>query len=133
MKKISNYLLLSASLLAVIFNIILFIESFKIKNDGFGTDISFNNDYIASLIIFITLSIYSVLRVLDNAKTKTGYITLLVISAITTFYPLGVFFKAIIYGGAFLDNQVMFYLGIASLLVFLFAIFSYILEIKKEK
>ena len=53
MKKISNYLLLSASLLAVIFNIILFIESFKIKNDGFGTDISFKNDYIASLIILL--------------------------------------------------------------------------------
>ena len=129
MKKISNYLLLSASLLAVIFNIILFIESFEIGKHGFST----NNDYIASLIIFITLLIYSVLRVLDKVKAKTGYITLLVISAITTFYPLGVFFKAIIYGGAFLDNQVMFYLGIASLFVFLFAIFSYISEIKKEK
>lgn len=132
MKKTANILFVAAMAFAVVVNIVLLALSFEVYDDGYGTSYSCNENYIASLIIFIALLVFAVMNFLGNGNAKVGFGTLLVVSGTLAFFPLGKFFKAMSKGEAYTDNQTMLYIGIVGLLLFAYSAIHLILISKKE-
>lgn len=119
-----------------IISIVEFSLSFYKENDGWGTDISFDMDSIALLICGVALTIYGIYCIFayyKNKETDMAYYGAFgVISVITAFYPLGVFFKAMAKNKPFLDNQDYLYIGIIGILMIAYLIFSYLSDYKKN-
>lgn len=118
-------------------SLILFIQSFSVYKDEWGTDISFNSDYVVALLVGIALLMNAIVSIKTGSEVS-NCICGITISFLICFYPLGVFFKALnkaMLKNAkfdFIGNQAYLYIGILGLLILIYYIISY-LEIKKNK
>ena len=95
---IKRWILVGLSLFILAISIAFIALSFGYADDGYGTNISFNMDYVVFLLCGIAMlcySIYSVIGYYKNKNLKMVYYSAFgVISVLLAFYPLGVFFKA---------------------------------------
>lgn len=112
-----------------VISLILYINSFELYQDEWGTDISFNSDYIVAIIISIIIMVYGLL----NYKYDNQYYNIIscMASSIISFYTLGVFFKAISKGQAFDFCKNYLFIGIVSFTFILLFGYNYIKEHKK--
>ena len=128
-KRIS---LLLSGLMIFSFSLIKYILSFEFYQDEWGTDISFNSDYLIALIIgilVITLSLYYLIKK-DN---KINHLISFLLTTILSFYSLGVLFKALNKGENFSDYQTYFYIGLVSFMLFIYFAISLYEKYKTEK
>ena len=128
-KRIS---LLLSGLMIFSFSLIKYILSFEFYQDEWGTDISFNSDYLIALIIgilVITLSLYYLIKK-DN---KINHLISFLLTTILSFYSLGVLFKALNKGENFSDYQNYFYIGLVSFMLFIYFAISLYEKYKTEK
>ena len=125
-----------------LFALILFCQSFQVYDDGWGTDVSSNEDLLVGLIVSIIVLTYSIINLVSK-KTEdeiafNKYISFSVASGLISLYSFGKFFKnlakAISKGKEFVyaDYQNYLYLGIVLLPLLIYSIFK-VLEKKKKK
>lgn len=129
---IKNISLLLSGLLIFIFSLIKYILSFEFYQDEWGTDISFDSDYLVAMIIgifVVALALYQLIKKNNNMNCLVG----VSLSALVGFYPLGVFFKAISKGESFNDYQNYFFIGLVGLTLFIYFSLSLYEKIKIEK
>lgn len=126
-------------LFAVLFMVICIIEfcfSFEIYDDGYGTDISLDMDMIVYFLCGCSLLVYGIYSIYGYKKNKDltlpYYASFSVIATLLTFYPLGVFFKALAKQKPFIENQEYLYIGILGLVLIAYLLFSYISDTKKK-
>ena len=133
---IKRCILIGLAALIVIISIVMFSLSFEIYDDGYGTDISFDMDYIVLMCCGIALLVYGILDVISYRRQKSTRIAFYscfgVISSLLSFYPLGVFFKAISKGKPYLENQEYLYIGIIGLFMLAYILFSYLSTTKYD-
>ena len=114
----------------------LFILSFEIYNDGYGTDISFNLDMIIFFICGVAILVYGIYSIYAYKKHLSMlfayYASFSVITVLLTFYPLGVFFKALAKGKSFVEYQEYLYLGVFGFIILIYLIFSYLCDLRKN-
>ena len=128
--KLKKICLLLVGLSSTIISIILYINSFEIYKDEWGTDISFNEDYVIAILLSLVVLIYGITNI-TNPNNNAFSLVVTLLSSITTFYTLGVFFKAISKNKPFNENYAYLYIGIISLFILDYGIFS-ILENKNK-
>ncbi|MDE5714849.1 MAG: hypothetical protein K2I42_01830 [Anaeroplasmataceae bacterium] len=118
-------------------SIVMFSLSFEKYNDGYGTDLSFDMDLIVLFICGISILVYGVYSIVAYYKKlslKTAYYGAFgTVSVLISFYPLGVFFKAMSKNKPFLENQEYLYIGILGIGILLYLVFSYIADSNKEE
>lgn len=139
---IKRALFVAFSVVLILISIVYFSLSFSLYDDGWGTDISFDQDAVVLFICSVALCVYSVCNLLalkNNISTKNVYYSSFGVIGVLLFcYPLGVFFKelskALSSGEAFdySSYQDYLYLGLLGLILVLYLIFSYISD-KKNK
>lgn len=97
MKK-SIFLTVFGSFITILY-VVLFILSFEYYSDEYGTDISFNEDYMTLLIVGLILLGMGIISIVLSYKNKSQYELFLyglgVIGLIMCFCPLGEMFRAI--------------------------------------
>ena len=132
-KNLKHLFLLLGSAFFFILTLVFYIKSCYVDSGDWGTDISFNEDYLVCMLIGLTLVIYSALRLFDKCNPKTSYsITGIVVTSLAGFYPVGVFFKKLFKtlnkGEAFIfaDYQNYLFIGIFALCLLGYFIVSYI-------
>lgn len=112
--------------------IVLFSLSIEPYDGGFDADM----DSIVLLFCGIALLIYGIYSVYALKKNKSLQIAYYgsfgAISVLISFYPLGVFFKAMAKNKPFIENQEYLYVGILGLVMIAYLIFSYMSEQKKN-
>lgn len=120
-------------LIGIIFTIISIIkikESYSYYSDDWGTDISFDTDYIVLLvcsIIILIYGIYSLAAYKKNLKFKNAYYMAFgTISCLIAFYPLGIFFKSLAKDIPFNECADYLYIGIIGIVMLLYVGFSYL-------
>ena len=116
----------------------LYIKSYSFYQDEWGTDISFNSDYLVVMLIAITMIVHTSYTLLNKGNKEQRYLVAGTLStALASFYPLGVFFKALFKamnkGKVFeyASYQGYLYIGIFALCLFVYFLIGYI-ESKKE-
>lgn len=133
-KNLIKYGFLAISgLTSFIFSLILYIKSYEIWQDEYGSDISFNEDYIIAMVVSILIVVYAVYAIWaekQNHATLAYEFCGICSSALISFYSLGVLFKNLNKGKDFKDYTLYFYLGIVTL--FLLAYFISCLISKKD-
>lgn len=142
MKLLSKYKSLIIALVGILafsFGLCLFIQSYEFYKDEWGTDISFNEDYIICMVVGVIITVYGLVKQFRNVGEKAYLLTGGLITLIIGCYSLGTFFKqlfkAIEKSKAFeyASYQVYLYLGIISLtILFYFIIFYLANNYKKE-
>ena len=133
--KIKKASLVLCSFTSFIINLILYIQSYELYMDEYGTDVSFSTDYLiaflTSFIIFIYL-LFSLFLEMPYQK-----MVFLACSGLVSFYAIGTFFKALfkaIDKGSkfdFQSKQAYLYIGVTVLFIFIYFLFD-IIE-KKHK
>ena len=137
MKKAKNILLIAIPALIIIFNLVFYIQSYSFYQDEWGTDISFDSDYLVYMLCGVALLIPAVLQATKGYSKENYLIGGVVVGSLLGFYPLGVFFKtlfkAIIKGKefSFADNQAYLYIGIIGCVLLAYVIVS-IIDYRKE-
>ena len=134
LKKNLKYLfLLLGSAFLFLLSLSFYIQSCYVDSGDWGTDISFNEDFLVVMLISITLVIFSTMRLLDKGNPKTSYsITGIVVTSLSGLYPLGVFFKKLFKTLAkgevfeFAQYQNYLFIGIFSLFLLGYFIVYYI-------
>lgn len=134
--KLSSYiLLLSANVFSLAISLYYYIVSFSFYSDEYGTDISFNSDYVILLLV-LSLSlgylIYLLINDLKNNKIKFNYIIPSTQMGILSFYSLGVFFKQMNKNKPFMDYQIYLFFGIVTLILMAYFIVRYFLKSQNE-
>ena len=122
----------------VAFFLVEYIRTFSVYDDGYGTEISSDNDWliltISALIMFIfTISTLLRLRKGMNINITASFAVCLVISAICAFYPLGTFTKAMIKGKEFSKNQGYLYIGIVGVILLTLSILAAVKAFKNYR
>lgn len=134
--KLSSYiLLLSANVFSLAISLYYYIVSFSFYSDEYGTDISFNSDYVILLLV-LSLSlgylIYLLINDLKNNKIKFNYIIPSTQMGILSFYSLGVFFKQMNKNKPFVDYQIYLFFGIVTLILMAYFIVRYFFKSQNE-
>lgn len=137
MLKIKQILNLSIGISIIFFSLIMLIFSCEIYSDEYGTDVSFNSDYIVILLIGIITLGYSIFNYYFE-KANIYQICMLLGTFIVSSYSLGVFLKA--FNKAiikkisfdFFSNQIYLYTGITFLLIFIYNLFE-VFKINQNK
>ncbi len=117
-KRFVIAIILNALLLGLlIFFIVKYAKSFGIYDDGYGTEIYSDPDWLVLCIVdlfMLSYGLYSLRQIYKNEIIKQNFSTFicLSISAIASFYPLGVFIKAMVKGKKYVDNQWYLYIGL---------------------
>ena len=86
------------SLTSFVISLVYFIKSYSYYADEYGTDISFNNDYVIALVVSLILLSFASYKLYAEAKeieVKSDSIVSFTCSTLVSFYSLGVFFKAL--------------------------------------
>lgn len=136
--KAKNILLIAVPALIVIFNLVMYIQSYEYYADEWGTDISFDSDYLVYMLCGIALLVPAIIDATKGATKLEYSVSGMVIGSLLGFYPLGVFFKAVFKAMEkgkpfdFAGMQMYLYIGIIGLVLLAYMIMSYI-EIKKER
>lgn len=135
MLKVKEILNLSVAIFIIVWSLIMLIFSCDIYSDEYGTDISFNSDYIVIFLIGIITLGYSVFY--NHLNNNNIYqICMLIGTFIVSSYSLGVFLKALNkalikkVSFDFINNQMYLYIGVTCLLMFLYYLVDYLI-IKK--
>lgn len=127
---IKRWLIVIFAAVFMIITAVLFGLSLEIYDDGYGTDVSFDMDMIVCFLCGIALLVYGIYSLYALKKKKSMQLAYYgafgVIAVLTTFYPLGVFFKAMAKKKPFLENQDYLYLGILGLILLIYLIVSYL-------
>lgn len=135
--KIAKYIsLVVVGFVSFVLSLVKYIMSFEKYSDEWGTDISFNEDYIVAIMIsaiVLAFAIYCLVMVIKNKKINesTGSFVGGAISCLIAFYPLGVLFKALNKGKPFADYLNYLFVGLFGIALLVYFVFSY-LEKKKE-
>ena len=129
--KTKNILNIVLGAFVVLTSLVMFILSYEIYKDEYGTDISFNSDYVVSLLIGLIILFYGIISLkggVNGAYEISGMLS----GSLIGFYSLGVFFKAFskavfIKKVAFdyVANQTYLYIGLLGLIILAFYAVSY--------
>ncbi len=134
---VKRWILVGLSLFILAISIAFIALSFGYADDGYGTDISFNMDYVVFLLCGIAMlcySIYSVIGYYKNKNLKMAYYSAFgVISVLLAFYPLGVFFKAMSKHKPFLEYQEYLYIGILGIGLIAYLLFQFLSDQQTEE
>lgn len=132
---------IGGALASFVISLIYFIKSYSYYADEYGTDISFNKNYVIALVVSLILLSYASYKLYAEIKTKeVKYDAIIGVtcSSLVSFYSLGTFFKAWTKALSkkktfdFNANQVYLYIGI--IVLFLSAYFLIkVLEQRKAK
>jgi len=136
--SIYKYVFLSLSAcLSFVFSLVKYIQSYEIYSDEWGTDISFNLDYVIAILVSLTFLVYGIYQIIiikkGNQSTNALAYIGLVVSSLLSFYPLGVFFKAINKQKPVADYLNYLYLGVVAFFLLISFVFSYLSLNKKSK
>lgn len=134
--KLLKYLSLTfVGVVSFIFSLVKYILSFEYYADEYGTDISFNSDYIVAMLISIVLAVCGILLLVALKNNKENKLipiySGLLISSLLFFYPLGYLFKQLNKGKLFVDYLNYFFVGIVGLGILCYFVFNY-LETRKK-
>lgn len=127
--NLNKLFFLIASISSFIISLILYIKSFELYQDEWGTDISFNNDYIVALIVSVLFIVYNITSFKTNKYNIHFKLTTF---SIITLYSLGTFFKAISKGKAFITCSNYLFIGIVTIFITIGYILTFIKENKKH-
>lgn len=98
-KRNKNILLMISGLVGFILTLIMFIQSKEVYKDEYGTDISFNEDYLILMIVTFSFFFYAFFCLKADKQNErhvqADIAFFLVTTALLSLYPLGVFFKAL--------------------------------------
>ncbi len=111
-KNYQHFFIILAGIISFIISLILYIKSYELYQDEWGTDISFNTDYLVALMLSILIIVYGICSIKKLFEIKL--FIKLVSSSILTFYSLGIFFKAISKGKEFVSFQNYLYIGLVA-------------------
>lgn len=116
--------------------ILKYAMSFGVYDDGYGTEIYSDKDWLVLSFSGLFLSVYSIYMTICAYKYKKvnlniTLLVLLVVSANASLYPLGVFFKQLIKGKAYGDIQWYLYIGIVGSVLLGLTIYTSIKAKKK--
>lgn len=130
--KLKYLFILLVFLSGLIISTILYIQSFDLRQDEWGgKDLSFNSDYLISIVITICGLVYSLVSLTKNKPfDKNAW---LLISSIICFYTLGVFFKRVNEHEDFQAIQNYLYIGLVSLFAMGYNIVSFLESYKNSK
>lgn len=133
-KSLKRYIaLIILGVILIIFNLVMYINSYSFYQDEYGTDISFNSDYLVALIISVIFLIYNVFGFLNKNNLKEYFIILGVISSLfVCLYSNGCLLKALNKSESYIDYQNYLYIGVLSLGFFLYFLLYYF-ENKRSK
>ena len=137
MKKYLKYSILkivSGAIFFVMF-LVLAIMSIPNYNDGYGTDLGLNSDYVTVAImavIFLMVGIYNVLSINRRVNLAgVNVLSSLAIAIISCAYSYGRFFRLVFKQKTFDEQFPYFVWGLLSLGFVIYFIFRYI-DLKKE-
>ncbi len=131
MKKLKNILLILIPSLLILTGLIFYIQSYSYYADEWGTDISFDSDYLVIMILGAALLVLSINQIKSNNQ-NVYYGCTVTIGAVLGFYNLGCFFKALFKALSknkefdFAGNQTYLYVGIIGVVMLIYFIASYI-------
>lgn len=138
-KRFPLFLLSSIMIGALfIYFLVQYSMSFGVYDDGYGTEIYSDNDWLvltmASLImlvyaIYATVKIYHFKPINQNGLLVVA----LIVSSLASLYPLGVFTKAMVKGKDFAPNQWYLYIGILGLILLGLSVAASIISYKRYK
>lgn len=133
-KSLKRYIaLIILGVILIIFNLVMYINSYSFYKDEYGTDISFNSDYLVALIISVIFLIYNVFGFLNKNNLKEYFIILGGISSLfVCLYSNGCLLKALNKSESYIDYQNYLYIGVLSLGFFLYFLLYYF-ENKRSK
>lgn len=135
MKLLGKYKSLIIALVGILvfaFGLCLFIQSYEFYQDEWGTDISFNEDYIICMVVGIIITTYGLVKQFKNVGEKAYLLTGGLITLIVGCYSIGTFFKqlfkAIEKSKAFdyASYQVYLYIGLITFIIFVYFLVSYL-------
>ena len=146
LQLVKRIMLLVASSISSIISAYLYIASYSLWKDEYGTDISFNETYLVALIASLLL-VFAAIYVLVKNDNRYTNITLSASTSLISFYGIGTFlkklFKAIIKSKEkgkplseyfkFSDNQALLYIGIVTLFIAAYFIISAYMDYKNAK
>ncbi len=129
--NILKYFFLSMTgFLSFVFSLVKYIQSYEIYSDEYGTDIAFNSDYIIALLVSLCILLYGIYKIIatnKGYKESNAYVyTGLCISSLLSFYPLGIFFKAMNKQKPVSEYLNYLYLGIVALFLLFYYLFTII-------
>lgn len=116
------------SILTVL-SLIFMIQSYEFYSDEWGTDISFDSDYLVLLIISITLLIAGIYLIYTYNKIYNSnviYATTFIGALLFSLYPLGRFFRALAKKSTYVEAQWYLYVGLVGLVLLGLVIYKYI-------
>ena len=139
-------LYVAAALLAFVFSLVLYINSFYYEDYGAGSfEISFNKDYLVTTfatLIILAATVISLVNYLKNRQNGALYdASYGVVTILLSFYSLGVFLKALTKGASkgkdlgpiYAENQIYFYFGLVTLVLLVAFAFQMVIKYKKNK
>ena len=135
--NVKKALLIAIPALIIIFNLVMYIQSYTYYSDEWGTDISFDSDYLVYILCGIALLIPAIIDVRRGNARFQYNVSGVVIGSLLGFYPLGVFFKALFKAISkgkpfdFIENQMYLYIGIIGIVFLAYMIYS-LIDYKKE-
>jgi TRAP-type C4-dicarboxylate transport system permease small subunit len=131
---VNKYLELTKRILLIVLGLFLsvlflvfYIKSYSFYQDEYGTDISFNNDYLILTLLGLIVLVYGIISLYTLLKNKENHyfnISSLCFTGLGGFYGLGIFFKQISKGKEFASNQHYLYLGIMLTLLFVYFVIN---------
>ncbi len=127
-KNIENALLIAIPALIIIFNLVYYIQSYSFYQDEWGTDISFDSDYLVYMLCGVALLIPAIIQVMKGYNKESYLISGVVVGSLLGFYPLGIFFKTLFKTMLkdkpfdFVANQGYLYMGIIGCVLFAYVL-----------
>ena len=124
-KKLVRIFFFISALIGFAVSLYLFIKSYAKYSDEYGTDISFNEDYLIALFVMIIFTVYTAYNLFSKSVRDCSSIVGLSISALISFYSLGHFFKALFKAlnkgkeFIFTSYQNYLYIGLFTLFIFI--------------
>ena len=105
-----------------LFFLVEYTMSFGIYDDGYGTEIYSDNDWLVLTMAAGIMLAYSIYATVQTYKFKPlnqngMLLAAFCVSALAAFYPLGVFTKAMVKGKEYSANQCYLYVGIVGLIM----------------
>jgi len=141
MKNKAKIALVCFAGILTLFALILFCQSIQVNDDGWGTDVSSNEDLLVGLLVSIIVLSYSILNLVTKKTEEeiafNKYVCFTTATGLISLYSFGKFFKnlakAISKGKDFVyaDYQIYLYLGIVLIPLLIYSIFK-VLEKKKK-
>ena len=106
-----------------VFFLVEYTKSFGIYDDGYGTEIYSDNDWLVLTMAAGMMLAYAIYAAVQTYKFKplnqNGMLLVgIAVTALASLYPLGIFTKAMVKGKSYADNQWYLYIGIVGLILF---------------